>query len=233
MNQLQAPTSMLIRSISLTSLLLYSSNSFSQAHVHGQGQALIAQQGNEWEINIILPAADVLGFEHAPETEEQKKIVRDFKRSVSSELSTVVLDKSCKRTSFEIKAPEGPENHDDEHDHHKGSHNDKHSDHGHHDKDHHDENHHDHDKEHHDDKHHDHEEEHHDDKHHEHEEEHHEDVHSNVEIKAAFSCGSSVSSISFPVIEKFPSLDSIEVQWFTDNGQGAGKVTKTSTSITL
>ncbi|MEZ9548118.1 ZrgA family zinc uptake protein, partial [Vibrio crassostreae] len=44
------------------------------AHVHGQVEVNIAQDGQELLVEITAPGADVVGFEHAPETAEQKKV---------------------------------------------------------------------------------------------------------------------------------------------------------------
>ncbi|CAH7350598.1 Zinc-binding protein [Vibrio chagasii] len=44
------------------------------AHVHGQVEVNIAQDGQELLVEVTAPGADVVGFEHAPETAEQKKV---------------------------------------------------------------------------------------------------------------------------------------------------------------
>ncbi|MFA0231606.1 DUF2796 domain-containing protein, partial [Vibrio sp. 10N.261.45.A7] len=45
-----------------------------EAHVHGQVEVNIAQDGQELLVEVTAPGADVVGFEHAPETDEQKKV---------------------------------------------------------------------------------------------------------------------------------------------------------------
>ncbi|TKF34643.1 DUF2796 domain-containing protein [Vibrio kanaloae] len=45
-----------------------------EAHVHGQVEVNIAQDGQELLVEVTAPGADVVGFEHAPETTEQKKV---------------------------------------------------------------------------------------------------------------------------------------------------------------
>ena len=45
------------------------------AHVHGQVEVNIAQDGQELLVEVTAPGADVVGFEHAPETTEQKKVL--------------------------------------------------------------------------------------------------------------------------------------------------------------
>ena len=56
------------------SLLFFSSVGFAvnaQQHVHGQGELLVSQEGSMLHLQLVLPAADALGFEHEPETTEQ------------------------------------------------------------------------------------------------------------------------------------------------------------------
>ena len=45
-----------------------------EAHVHGKVEVNIAQDGQELLVEVTAPGADVVGFEHAPKTAEQKKM---------------------------------------------------------------------------------------------------------------------------------------------------------------
>ena len=45
------------------------------AHVHGVGKLNVAVDGQAVEIELITPGADIVGFEHAPETTEDKAVV--------------------------------------------------------------------------------------------------------------------------------------------------------------
>ncbi|WP_340677071.1 DUF2796 domain-containing protein [Paraglaciecola sp.] len=47
------------------------------AHVHGQGRIHISQKNRSWYVQLILPTADVLGFEHAPDTAVQIEAVSE------------------------------------------------------------------------------------------------------------------------------------------------------------
>lgn len=44
-------------------------------HVHGEGRLNLAAEKNEVEIEVTLPGADVVGFEHEAESPEDKKAV--------------------------------------------------------------------------------------------------------------------------------------------------------------
>ena len=42
------------------------------SHAHGIGELNIVLEGNELAIELISPAANIVGFEHAPSNDEQK-----------------------------------------------------------------------------------------------------------------------------------------------------------------
>ena len=44
-------------------------------HAHGEGRLNLAAEKNEVEIEVTLPGADVVGFEHEAESPEDKKAV--------------------------------------------------------------------------------------------------------------------------------------------------------------
>ncbi len=48
-----------------------------EAHVHGQAEMYLVFEGKELLIELITPAANVFGFEHEPNTEDQLKVVDD------------------------------------------------------------------------------------------------------------------------------------------------------------
>ncbi|MGE0765508.1 MAG: DUF2796 domain-containing protein [Hyphomicrobiaceae bacterium] len=49
------------------------------AHSHGEGRLAIAIDGKRVELELEVPANDILGFEHAPVTKTQKKALADAK----------------------------------------------------------------------------------------------------------------------------------------------------------
>jgi hypothetical protein len=46
------------------------------AHVHGVSQLNLAVEGKDVEIELVSPASDIVGFEHAPETASDKATVK-------------------------------------------------------------------------------------------------------------------------------------------------------------
>ncbi|RTZ14281.1 DUF2796 domain-containing protein [Vibrio aquaticus] len=167
------------------------------AHVHGEVEFNIAQDGNELLMEITAPGADVVGFEQAPQNSEQEHKLEHAVEHLNKadHIFSLTANAGCKVVHQSVSHTLGEDSHEghDHHDDHKGHDHDKehdhHDDHKGHDHDeehdHHDDHKgHDHDKEHghHDDhKGHDHDEEHshHDDhKGHDHDEEHdHHDDH--------------------------------------------------------
>ena len=75
------PISMLQHSIFLipmTALAVFLATSLQaseRAHEHGVGQLSIAIEGNEVEIELVVPGADAVGFEHAARTDSERKAV--------------------------------------------------------------------------------------------------------------------------------------------------------------
>ena len=47
-----------------------------EAHMHGVAQLNVAFEGNNLYIELSSPAANIVGFEHHPRTEEQKAVVK-------------------------------------------------------------------------------------------------------------------------------------------------------------
>lgn len=112
-----------------------------QAHVHGEGQLLVAQEGNIWKLQFVLPAADVLGFEHKPETKAQREGVASLISSIESVSALVEPPAGCKLDTFahslekahKAKDEHGHKDKDEhkhEHEHdHDGKHDDEHEGH--------------------------------------------------------------------------------------------------------
>lgn len=69
-------------------------------HVHGQGQLLIAQDGQQWQLQFLLPAADIIGFEHEAQTLEEKQALARFLQRVEGVNTLFVLPSSCSINDF-------------------------------------------------------------------------------------------------------------------------------------
>ncbi|QPK03270.1 zinc uptake protein ZrgA [Vibrio kanaloae] len=173
-----------------------------EAHVHGKVEVNIAQDGQELLVEVTAPGADVVGFEHAPETAEQKKV---FEQAIAqlnkpeelfgfTNASCTLKFKSVTNTlEDEHDDHEGHDHAEHDHDDHKGH---DHAEHDHDDHEGHDHAEHDHDNH----KGHDHAEHEHDD----HEgHDHSEGGHGEFTVEYHYQCSD---------IEK---LDTVNTQWFS------------------
>ena len=184
-----------------TSSLAYAEEGFRQhgAHVHGQIEFNIAQDGNELLVEITAPGADVVGFEHAPTNDAEKQQLKDAvaKLSHADNVFTLTSAAGCKVEHQSVTHTLGADKHDHEehHDHDKHDH----------------EEHHDHDK-------HDHEEHHDHDKH-----DHESGGHGEFTVEYHYECDnvSAISNIETSWFSQFPSTESIKVNLLTDTKQAA------------
>ena len=105
------------------------------AHEHGHGALNIAIEGKRVVMELEAPAADIVGFEHAPRTKAQKAAVAAARSKLSKPLALFVLPPAagCKvvKAAIEQKSEEkhegghskGKHKHDKAK-HHKGKHHD-------------------------------------------------------------------------------------------------------------
>lgn len=87
------------QAIFIAVLCLICQTAFAQKHVHGEGLLLIAQEQQQWQFEFVLPAADLLGFEHMPETLEQKQQVSTMINKIENVEAMIKLPASCQSVS--------------------------------------------------------------------------------------------------------------------------------------
>ncbi|MEZ9014531.1 DUF2796 domain-containing protein [Vibrio splendidus] len=186
-----------------------------EAHVHGKVEVNIAQDGQELLVEVTAPGADVVGFEHAPETAEQKKVFEQAIAQLNKPEELFGFNNASCTLKFKSVTNTLEDDHDDHegHDHAEGEHDD-HEGHDHAEHDHDDHKDHDHAEHDHDDhKDHDHAEHDHDDHEgHDHAEHDHDDHeghdhseggHGEFTVEYHYQCSD---------IEK---LDTVNTQWFS------------------
>ena len=185
-----------------------------EAHVHGHVELNIAQDGHELLMEITAPGADVVGFEHAPQNEDQKARLTKALNSLNNAESIFTLTSAanCHQEQTFVTHTLGDEHgHDEHHDH------DDHAEHDH-------------------DEHHDHDShaEHDHDEHHDHE---HEEgsQHGSFTAQYTFHCDdiSQLSSIDTSWFTHFPSTKEIDVNLLTDKQQTALELNPGKTEISL
>ncbi|MGB1974134.1 MAG: zinc uptake protein ZrgA [Vibrio toranzoniae] len=190
------------------------------AHVHGQVEVNIAQDGQELLVEVTAPGADVVGFEHAPETTEQKKVL---------EQAIAQLNKPDELFSFNnasctLKFKSVTNSLEGDHDEHEGH---DHAEHGHDNHEGHDHAEHEHD----DHKDHDHAEHDHDDhKGHDHAEHDHDDhkghdhsegSHGEFTVEYHYQCSdvAKLDTVSTQWFSKFSNTEKMTVNLLTDTAQ--------------
>ena len=103
-----------------------------EAHVHGKVEVNIAQDGQELLVEVTAPGADVVGFEHAPETAEQKKVFEQAIAQLNKPEDLFGFNNASCTLKFKsvTNTLEGDHDNHEGHDHAEHDHND-HKDHDH------------------------------------------------------------------------------------------------------
>ena len=120
-----------------TSSFAYAEEGFRQhgAHVHGQVEFNMAQDGQELLIEITAPGADVVGFEHSPESDGEKQTLANAVSVLSraDNIFTLSSAAGCKvaHQSVTHTLQHDKHDHEDHHDHDKHDHDQHHESNGH------------------------------------------------------------------------------------------------------
>ena len=89
------------------------------AHVHGQGTLNLAIEGNELLVELIAPAHDIVGFEHAPSSDKDHEAIEKAEAILRDGVALVGIPDAagCAMESFSVKSAllAGDD------DHHRGS----------------------------------------------------------------------------------------------------------------
>ncbi len=93
------------------------------AHVHGHGTLNIAIEDKRVSMELEVPGMDIVGFEHAPSTADQKAAVEKATAKLEKPLGVFSLPAAAGCTVAEAKVSVEAEHHhdgdDDDHDDHK------------------------------------------------------------------------------------------------------------------
>lgn len=86
------------------------------AHVHGAAALMIAWSGNEMAIDLETPAYNVLGFEYAPTSDEEKAFLEESVSALeASELLLINADAGCTVVSAAVQTTLAEEAHEETH----------------------------------------------------------------------------------------------------------------------
>jgi hypothetical protein len=98
-------------------------------HVHGEADLFLAIEGQKILIEWESPAANILGFEHHPNTSEQETILANAIEKLQNYQTLINFTKAdCQQVDMTIKAPFSVEHASDKHDEHKHEHHSEHKD---------------------------------------------------------------------------------------------------------
>ncbi|WP_165310167.1 zinc uptake protein ZrgA [Vibrio ziniensis] len=185
-----------------------------EAHVHGHVELNIAQDGHDLLMEITAPGADVVGFEHAPENDEQNAVLAKALETLGKADAVFALSPAakCHIESTNVKHNLGGEH--EEHEDHDHEGHDDHADHDH--KDHDDHAKHDHDSH----------------EGHEHEEG---SSHGSFTVQYSFHCDdiAKLNKIEIQWFSLFPATQEIDVNLLTDKVQTALELKPSNAIISL
>ena len=175
------------------------------AHEHGVSKLKVAIDGPVLEIRLESPGMDIVGFEHAPSTDEDKQAIAKAEEILTAGASLFALSANARCTLLDADVDHPslsskPDRHD---------HGDKHD---HQDKDEHQDGHHD-----------------------EKRTDGEDDQHSAFEAHYRFRCEDigKLKRIDVKLFEKFPAAKEIEVEAITPAGQVAKELTPSSSRLDL
>lgn len=217
----------MLRTTALLTIILPAATALAQetreldAHVHGVSTAEIAIEGGALVIDIFSPGMDIVGFEYAAESVEDRTAVANAVVAMGRAEDIVTVDPAGGCLLTEVLS----HIHGDDHGHDEAMAED---DHGHGDEamdasaeeDDHD---------------HDDGDDHADGDDHDHADEASGEQHSEFHARYAFDCADTdaIQSIAFPFFDAFPNAGEIEASYVTETGAGAAELAPGSATLTL
>ena len=181
-----------------------------EGHQHGVAELNLVAQLPEVMVELVTPAANLVGFEHRPQNEQQRQRVEQAKQQLLQPAIELLGGPSCQLVSQTADWGELEQ---------RGAHKE-------HDDDHHEAHHKEHDDDHHEAHHKEHDDDHHEAHHKEHDEHHHdtEDSHQDVTLSWQYRCddGQTLSGVRVDLFDAFPAMEKLRVQWVDGQGQHTG-----------
>lgn len=124
-------TAVALLSAAVSALAAESNHRQHDAHVHGTGSVNVALDGNRLMLELSIPAHDLVGFEHAPATEQEHQTVDNAVATLRDGLALFVPSAAakCRQTRSDVKsALLEADHHDEDHHDHESSHESHHDD---------------------------------------------------------------------------------------------------------
>lgn len=184
-------------------------------HSHGQAQLQVALEPPRVELMLVSPAANLVGFEHLPRSEAQRREIETVRDWLGSN-PLVESGQGCRLVNSEVSDGFGEagaehghhDHHADHHDHHDKSGDGHQQDHH---GDHHKHGHHDHHKSHDGHGHHD-------------DHDHGKAEHREFRVAQQLECSGAMESFSTGLMQRFPGIEELQVEWLGPDGQGSARL---------
>lgn len=177
-------------------------------HEHGVGHITIAIERSDVEVELTLPGADVVGFEHAPSSRNEKKAINMAVKALRNAKRIINFPAPAKCSLEDVQIRSGLIEHQKQHTGHRPRHKDKHKEHAHHESG------------------------------HKHNTKSTKDngnaqVHSEFIAHYHFHCKNTekITSANIELFKLFPSAQELEAKWVTPLGQGAAELTKKNPNL--
>ncbi|MEO1819856.1 DUF2796 domain-containing protein [Pseudomonas sp.] len=178
------------------------------AHEHGVASLNLVVDGNQVSLELDSPAANLVGFEYQPSTDEDRATVARVKAALEQAdgLFTLTAAADCQLQLVELDSPLFAAHDHDEHEH-------EHEDHDHDEHDHHDADEHAHDGEH----------------------EHEHGDHADIEGRFDYVCSAPehLEALTLPLFNDYPAMQRIQVQAITASGQHGAVLTAEQPTLSL
>ena len=166
-----------------------------KAHLHGYAELKLVLDGNNMEITLDSPSANIVGFEHRASTPAQKDAVESARKVLESskklfkfkgtwcQLTEKYVDVSALLSAEDLAAEEKDKHAEHHHDHH---------DHG-----------------------------------------SDEQIHSDVAATYKYYCkkGMNLRSVSIIMLDRFPAIEQLKVDWIKDGKQGSSDLSIKSKDV--
>lgn len=176
------------------------------AHTHGEATLLMVYDQDRLQLELETPAANILGFEHAPKNKDQKERYKKALQVLNSPAELFTIKPECSLDGSEIEAPFAEARHADKPHAKVEDHAAEHKEHDNHD---HDEGH----------------EEHHDNDHQEHED---------FIVRYEWVCKSAKElKVTLNLFAHFPGFEKITAQWIAYDKQNSVIANKANTLIEI
>ncbi|BCO20828.1 hypothetical protein KUC3_36850 [Alteromonas sp. KC3] len=103
-------------------------------HTHGEGTLQVLQAGSDWQLVLQLPAADVLGFEHKPDSTAERHQFKKAESTLSNFKDIFSIDASCSVVETTLESPwqeatEHKSDHREANEHNQHGHHEEHDEH--------------------------------------------------------------------------------------------------------